>query len=394
MKTIKNTDFNGQTVLLRVDYNVPLDKEHNITDDLRIKSTIPTIKFILDCGAKIIICSHLGRPKGKANAEYSLEPVAQRLEELIGEKVLFSNDDMVVGKQADEDVKAFKSSSARILLLQNTRFRPEEEANDAEFAKKLASYADKFVLDAFGCAHRAHASTVGVASYIPAYGGFLIEKEIEFLQNELESPERPFTVIMGGAKVSDKIGVIRNLLKKADNILIGGAMANTFLKAIGNDTGISKVEEDKLDLAKELLDEAKSNNVNIYLPIDIYGSTEFSNETPRVMYDVDKIPDDIMVLDIGVKTANMYCNIIKESKTIVFNGPMGVFEMMNYEEGTRAVIEAMAESNALTIVGGGDSAAAVAEFGMEGKMSHISTGGGASLEMLEGKLLPGVEILQ
>lgn len=394
MKTIKNTDFNGQTVLLRADFNVPLDKDHNITDDLRIKATVPTIRFILDCGAKIIVCSHLGRPKGTPNHEYSLEPVARRLEELIGEKVLFSNDDLVVGEQADEDVKAFKSSSARILLLQNTRFRPEEEANDPEFAKKLASYADKFVLDAFGCAHRAHASTVGVASYIPAYGGFLIEKEIEFLQDALKSPQKPFTVIMGGAKVSDKIGVIRNLLKKADNILIGGAMANTFLKATGRNTGISKVEDDKLDLAKALLDEAKASGVKIYLPIDIYGSTEFSNETPRVMYDADKIPDDIMALDIGVKTIKMYCDIIEESKTVVFNGPMGVFEMMNYEEGTRAVIDAMADCDALTIVGGGDSAAAVAEFGMENKMSHISTGGGASLEMLEGKILPGVEILQ
>lgn len=394
MKTIKNTDFNGQTVLLRVDFNVPLDKDLNITDDLRIKATIPTIKFILDCGAKIIICSHLGRPKGKPNPEYSLQPVAVALEKLIGEKVLFSNDDMVVGEQADEDVKAFKSSSARILLLQNTRFRKEEDENDPEFAKKLASYADKFVLDAFGCAHRAHASTVGVASYIPAYGGFLIEKEIEFLQNALEAPERPFTVIMGGAKVSDKIGVIRNLLKKADNILIGGAMANTFLKAIGYNTGISKIEDDKLDLANDLLEEAKSAGVKIYLPIDIYGSVEFSNETPRVMYDADKIPDNIMALDIGIKTAKMYSDVIKESKTVVFNGPMGVFEMINYEDGTRTVVDAMAESDALTIVGGGDSAAAVAEFGMENKMTHISTGGGASLEMLEGKILPGVEILQ
>lgn len=393
MKTIKDVELAGKTVILRADFNVPLDEEGVITDNLRIKATVPTIKYLLDKGAKVILCSHLGRPKGKPNKEFSLLPVSVELENLLGEKVFFSDDDMVAGEIAEKDVAEFAASDCRVLLLQNTRFREEEEKNDAGFSEKLASFADIFVLDAFGCSHRAHASTVGIGDYIPAYGGFLIEKEVEFLKSAVENAQKPFSVIMGGAKVSDKIGVIRNLLSKADNILIGGAMANTFLKAMGKNTGISKVEEDKLDLAKSLLEEAEANNVKIYLPTDLYCAKEFSNDSEKVLYKVDEIADDVMALDIGEETAKTYAQVIKNSKTVVFNGPMGVFEMENYEFGTRAVVDAMAECSGVTVVGGGDSAAAVNQFDMADKMSHISTGGGASLEMLEGKVLPGVAIL-
>ncbi len=394
MRTIKSADLNGKTVLMRVDFNVPLDENLSITDNLRIVSTIPTIKYILECGAKLVLCSHLGRPKGKPDNKFSLKPVAAELEKLINEKVIFSDDDTVIGEKAKNDYKELQNSSARIMLLQNTRFRAEEESNDPEFSKALASFGDIFVLDAFGCAHRAHSSTVGVADYIPAYGGFLIEKEVKFLSDALKNPQRPFTVIMGGAKVSDKIGVIRNLLTKADNIIIGGAMSNTFLKAQGKSVGISRIEEDKVELAGELLKEARVNNVNIYLPVDIYGTTEFSNSTPKAMYSVEEIPSNIMALDIGEETINIFSDVIKKSKTIVFNGPMGVFEMSNYDHGTLEIAYSMSESGALTIVGGGDSAAAIAEFGLTDKMDHISTGGGASLEMLEGKELPGVAILE
>ena len=393
MKTIKDADLKGRTVILRADFNVPLDENGVITDSLRITATVPTIKYILDGGAKLILCSHLGRPKGKPNSEFTLLPVSKELEKLLGEKVIFCDDDLVAGELADKEVAEFKASDNRVMLLQNTRYRAEEEANDAEFSKKLASYADIFVLDAFGCSHRAHASTVGISDYIPAYGGFLIEKEVEFLKSAVDEAEKPFTVIMGGAKVSDKIGVIRNLLDRADNILIGGAMANTFLKALGYNMGISKVEEDKLDLAKSLLDEAEAKNVKMYLPTDVYCAKEFSNDAEKELYKIDDVADDVMALDIGEETAKTYADVILGSKTVVFNGPMGVFEMSNYEFGTRAVVDAMANSGAVTVVGGGDSAAAVNQFDMADKMSHISTGGGASLEMLEGKVLPGVAVL-
>ncbi len=394
MRTIKNADINGKNVLMRADFNVPLDENGNITDSLRISSTIPTIKYILNCGAKLVLCSHLGRPKGKPNKEFNLQPVAAELEKQLGEKVIFSDDDTVTGDIAKNDFKELNNTSARVMLLQNTRFREEEEKNDPGFSKALSYFGDVFVLDAFGCAHRAHSSTVGVADYIPAYGGFLIEKEVKFLDEALNTPERPFTVIMGGAKVSDKIGVIRNLLKKADNIIIGGAMANTFLKAQGKSVGISRTEEDKIDLAADLLKEAQQKGVKIFLPVDIYGTSEFSNTTPKKMYSVDAIPDNVMALDIGEETIKLYSDVIINSKTIVFNGPMGVFEMSNYDHGTLEIAYAMSKSDALTIVGGGDSAAAIAKFGLSDKMDHISTGGGASLEMLEGIKLPGVAILE
>ncbi|NLW69632.1 MAG: phosphoglycerate kinase, partial [Eubacteriaceae bacterium] len=338
--------------------------------------------------------SHLGRPKGKPSPEFSLKAVAVALEKMLGEKVIFSDDDTVVGEKAKSDFQLLKNSDARVMLLQNTRFTPKEEENDPAFAKQLSAFGDIFVLDAFGCAHRAHASTVGLADYLPAYGGFLIEKEVKFLKDALEEPESPFTVVMGGSKVSDKITLITNLMSKADNILIGGAMAQTFLKSRGYNVGISKIEEDKLELAGQILEQADEMGVNIYLPVDVTGSSAFSNETPKALYTIDAIPDDFMALDIGEKTAQNYAKIILKSKTVVFNGPMGVFEMANYEQGTKKVIEAMADCDGVTVIGGGDSASAVAQFGYSDKMTHISTGGGASLELLEGKVLPGVAILE
>lgn len=393
MKTVKDAELKGRTVLMRADFNVPLDENMNITDNLRIASTVPTIRYILDNGAKIILCSHLGRPKGKPNKEFTLAPVAAELEKLLGEKVIFADDDLVTGETAKAAAAELKDTDARLMLLQNTRFRAEEEENDPGFSKELASLADLFVLDAFGCAHRAHASTVGVSDYIPAFAGFLMEKEVSFLKDKLDEPERPYTVIMGGAKVSDKIELINNLLKKADGLIIGGAMANTFLAAQGFSMGTSKTEDDKLDLAREILENAKALNVKVNLPVDLVCAKEFSADAEPSVYAVDAVPADMMALDIGPGTAAKYAEVIRGSKTVVFNGPAGVFEFDNFAAGTKAVIDAMAESDALTVVGGGDSAAAVAKFGMSEKMSHVSTGGGASLELLEGKTLPGVAII-
>jgi len=394
MRTVRDAALGGRTVLMRADFNVPLSDDGKITDDLRITSTLPTIRYILDGGARLILCSHLGRPKGKPDSAFTLLPVAERLEELMGEKVIFADDPLVTGPTADEAVGRLKAGEARILLLQNTRYRAEEEKNDREFSRALASYADLFVLDAFGCSHRAHASTVGVAEFIPAYAGFLLEKEVSFLKDRLEEPARPYTVIMGGAKVSDKIELIRNLLKKADNLVIGGAMANTFLRAKGLSTGISKVEEDKLDLASLILSEAEEKGVKVYLPADLRCAPAFDNDSPVSVCPAEGIPEDLMALDIGPETEKTYAGVIASSGTVVFNGPMGVFEMSNFASGTRAVAEAMASSGALTVVGGGDSAAAVASFGLSEKMDHVSTGGGASLELLEGKVLPGVAVME
>ncbi len=393
MKTILDADFSNKTVLLRADFNVPLDEDGKITDDLRIISMLPTIEYILQHGAKVILCSHLGRPDGKANPELSLKPVAEALEKLLEMKVVFADDDKVTGEITKQLVKQFKKSEDKVMLLQNVRFRKEEEENDPGFSKELADMADIFVMDAFGSAHRAHASTVGVASYIPAYGGFLLEREVRYLSETLENPPRPFTLILGGKKVSDKIGLIENLLNKADNIIIGGAMAITFLKAQGYDMGKSIVESDKLNLALEILQHAKEKNINIYLPLDIAGSNEFSKTAPKSEYDIDHVPDDFIGLDIGVKTQQLFKDIIYKSKTIVFNGPMGVFEMKKYENGTKAVIEAMAGFGGISIISGGDSAAAVSLFNMSDKMTHVSTGGGASIELLEGKLLPGIKVI-
>lgn len=393
MRTIRDIDLKGKTVLLRADFNVPLDENGVITDNLRIAATLPTINYIIEQGARIIACSHLGRPKGKPSAQFSLAPVARELENLLGIKVIFADDDEVVGEKTKEEAARFRTSNDKLMLLQNTRFRAEEEADDAGFAEDLASLADIFVLDAFGCAHRAHASTVGVADYIPAVGGFLIEKEVKFLSEAVNDPKRPFTVILGGAKVSDKIGVIENLLNKADNILIGGAMANTFLTAEGHNMGLSKIEADKTDLARQLQEKAVQKGVKLYLPVDVKVCAEFADGLPVSDTDVKSVPEDTMALDIGPKTVKIFADVIKSSNTVIFNGPMGVCEMSNFAAGTRAVAEAMAESGALTVVGGGDSAAAVDSFGLSAKMTHVSTGGGASLEMLEGKTLPGVAIL-
>ncbi|MBR6801234.1 MAG: phosphoglycerate kinase [Eubacteriaceae bacterium] len=393
MKTLKDAEFQGKTVLIRVDYNVPLDEEKNVTDNLRIVSTIPTVDYILECGAKVVLCSHLGRPDGQPKPEFSLRPVAEEAARVFEEEVVFADDDEVVGEKTLAMLEQFKKSDARIMLLQNTRYRAEEEANDPEFSKQLASLADVFVMDAFGAAHRAHASTVGVADYLPTYAGLLMADEVKYLGELLEEPHRPFTVVMGGSKVSDKIQVFRNLLKKADSIIVGGAMAYTFLKAQGYNVGISKVEADKLDLANEILELAKEKGVEFYLPTDCSGSTEFSNDTPKVSYAYNEMPDDFMGLDIGPETQAKYKEVLKNSKTIVLNGPMGVFEMENYTDGTIAVLEGMAlAKDAVKIVGGGDSAAAVSQFGYTDDMTHISTGGGASLKLMEGKLLPGVKV--
>ena len=393
MKTIHDVDFKGKTVLMRVDFNVPFDDKGTITDNLRIVSEIPTIEYLISKGAKVILCSHLGRPDGKADPKYSLAPVAVELEKQMKQEVVFSDDDEVVGDKTKKAVEEFIKSDKTVMLLQNVRYRAEEEKNDPTFAKELADLADIFVMDAFGASHRAHASTVGVADFLPAYGGLLIEREIKYLLEVLDNPERPMTVIIGGKKVSDKIGLIENVLGKADYILIGGAMAFTFAKAMGYSVGKSIVETDKIDLANRILESAKTSRAKLLLPVDVAGTTEFSNETAKYEYKINEIPDDIMGLDIGAETIRIYSEIILKSKTIVLNGPMGVFEMSNYEDGTRLIAQAIADSESISIIGGGDSAAAIKQFGLEEKMTHVSTGGGASLEMLEGKVLPGVKII-
>lgn len=392
MRTIKDVELSGKTVLLRVDFNVPLDEHGAVTDNLRIVATIPTVDYIIEHGAKIIACSHLGRPDGVPNPEFSLAGVAKAAEAVFDEPILFADDDEVVGEKTVKLVEEFKKSDTHIMLLQNTRFRPEEEANEAEFSKKLASLADIFVLDAFGAAHRAHASTVGVADYLPTVAGLLMADEVKYLGELMEAPERPFTVVMGGSKVSDKIGVFKNLIAKADNILVGGAMAYTFMLALGKEVGISKVEADKTDLALEILQLAEKSGCKFYLPTDYYCSTAFSEDTPKIYCKADELTPELMGLDIGDQTIKEYAAVLKSSKTIVLNGPMGVFEMDKYGEGTRAVLSAIAASGAVSIVGGGDSAAAASKFGYADKMTHISTGGGASLKLLEGKMLPGVRV--
>ncbi len=389
-KTLKDINFNGKRVLVRCDFNVPLDENNKITDDNRIKSSLPTINYLLNNGASVIVMSHLGRPKGEANKKYSLLPVAKRLSELLGREVIFEDCDTVV------DEKVIKSASelnpGDIMLLQNTRFRKEEEKNGEVFSRELASLGDIFVNDAFGTAHRAHSSTAGVCSYLPSAVGFLVEKEIEIMGNALENPIRPLTAILGGAKVSDKIAVIENLINIADNILIGGGMAYTFFKAMGYSIGTSLLEEDKVEFAKVLINKAKAKNVNLLLPVDTVAAKEFKNDTEFCTTDSDNIPEGFMGLDIGDKTIEMFGKVINESKTIIWNGPLGVFEMDNFAKGTIAIAESIAKnSNAVSIVGGGDSAAAIEKFGLKDKITHISTGGGASLEFLEGKVLPGIE---
>ena len=389
-KTVQDVDVHGKKVLLRCDFNVPQDKETGaITSDKRIVAALPTIRYLLENGAAVVACSHLGKPKGERRPELSLAPVAKRLSELLDRPVLFAAD--TVGPDAKAKAAALKPGE--ILLLENTRFEPGETKNDPALAKELASLAELFVSDAFGTVHRAHASTVGVASYLPAVSGFLVAKELEVMGRALDDPKRPFVAVLGGAKVSDKINVINNLLNKADTIIIGGGMAYTFAKAKGGSIGQSLLEADKQEYALEMIAKAQEKGVKLLLPVDTLAAKEFSPDAEPVAVDAMAIPDDMQGLDIGPKTVELFCNAVKGAGTIVWNGPMGVFEFDAFAGGTRAMAQALAESGAVTIVGGGDSAAAVEQLGFADRITHISTGGGASLEFLEGKELPGVACL-
>jgi phosphoglycerate kinase len=385
-KTIRDIDVQGKRVLVRVDYNVPV-KDGKVGDDTRIRAAMPTLNYLLENGAALILCSHLGRPKGGPDPQFSLKPVADHLSKLMGKPVQFSSE--VIGPEAEAAAKALKPGD--VLVLENTRFHPGETKNDPEMAKKLASLADIYVDDAFGSAHRAHASTEGVTHFLPAVAGFLLEKEIRYLGGAIADPERPFVAILGGAKISDKIGVIKNLLAKADNILIGGGMANTFFKAEGYPVGDSLVEDEALDKAKEML---AVGGTKIRLPVDVVIADKFEAEANRNTIPTGPIPNGWRILDIGPETIAHYSKIIREARTVVWNGPMGVFEFPEFAKGTFAVAQAAAESDAVTIVGGGESVAAVKQSGLADKITHISTGGGASLEMLEGLTLPGVAALQ
>ena len=389
-KTVKDIDVAGKKVLLRCDFNVPQDKTtHEITDDKRIRAALPTIQYLLEQGAAVIACSHLGKPKGEVKPELSLAPVAVRLSELLGKEVIMASD--VVGE--DATAKAAALQPGQIMLLENTRFEPGETKNDPELAKKMAALAEVYVSDAFGAVHRAHASTAGVADYLPAVSGFLIQKELEIMGGALANPKRPLVAILGGSKVSSKIGVINNLLEIADTIIIGGGMCYTFFKAQGANVGKSLLEEDWIEYAGQMMKKAEEKGVKMLLPVDGMAATEFSPDAEAHLVDGIDIPENMMGMDIGPKTIALYAEAVKDAGTVIWNGPMGVFEFANFAEGTRAVAKALAETNAITIVGGGDSAAAVAQLGFADKMTHISTGGGASLEFLEGKELPGVACL-
>lgn len=390
-KTVKDIDVNGKKVLVRCDFNVPIDSETGkITDNRRIRAALPTIQYLLDHNAKVILCSHLGRPKGEFNLKYSLKPVAEELSKLLNKDVKLAKD--VIGESAKELTSNMKEGD--IVLLENVRFHKEEEQNDPEYSKALASMAEIYVNDAFGTAHRAHSSTTGVADYLPAVSGFLIEKELEFLGGALENPKHPFVAILGGAKVSDKIGVIKNLLDKVDTLIIGGGMAYTFYKAQGHHIGTSICEEDKLDLAKSILEKAQEKGVKLLLPVDNHVSSEYSNNGEEKIVDSTEIPDGFMGLDIGPKTIEKFEEAVKDAKTVVWNGPLGVCEFDKFATGTKAVATMLSKLDAITIIGGGDSAAAIEKLGLADKMTHISTGGGASLEFLEGKTLPGIACLQ
>lgn len=390
-KTIRDIEVKGKKVIVRCDFNVP-QKDGEITDDNRIRAALATVNYLKDHGAKVILMSHLGRPKGEPKMEYTLKPVAARLSELLGQEVKFQSCSTVVCDSVKKTAAELKEGE--VMLLENVRFRKEETENGAEFAKELASLGDIFVQEAFGTAHRAHASTAGIADYLPAVSGFLIEKEVKFLGEALENPQRPFAAIMGGAKVGDKIPVIENLLKKVDTLIIGGGMAYTFFKAMGLDIGTSILDEENIELAGRLLEKAEEAGVKLLLPSDVVCAKEFSNDTETKIVERDEIPSDMMGLDIGPKTVKAYGKALKEAKTIVWNGPVGVFEMPNFAKGTKAIAEILAESDAVTVIGGGDSAAAAEQFGLADKMSHISTGGGASLEFLEGKVLPGIAVIE
>ena len=390
-KTIKDINWEGKRAVMRCDFNVPL-KDGVITDDTRIKAALPTINYLIEHGAATVIMSHLGRPKGKAVPEMSLAPVAARLSELIGKPVKFAPSDVVIDDSVREAAAGL--GAGEVMLIENVRYRAEEEKNDPEFARELSELGDIFVQEAFGTSHRAHASTTGIADYIPAVSGFLIEKELKFLGSAVDDPERPFAAIMGGAKVADKIPVITNLLDKVDMLLIGGGMLFTFLKAQGYSIGKSLLDEEGLPLASEILKLAEEKGVKFMLPVDVVCADEFSNDSAFDTYSIDSIPDDRMGLDIGPESIRQYTEALRSAKTVVWNGPMGVFEMSNFAAGTKAVAECLAELDAVTVIGGGDSAAAVNMFGLDDKMTHISTGGGASLEFLEGRTLPGIAVIE
>ncbi|HWR37921.1 MAG TPA: phosphoglycerate kinase [Patescibacteria group bacterium] len=389
-KNLQDVHVGHKKVLVRVDYNVPMDKAGNITDDTRIRATLPTIEYLLSKNAAVILASHLGRPKGKPNPEFSLAPVAKRLSQLLFDKEVLMAPDCV-GAATEEMAKALQPG--QILLLENLRFHAEEEGNDPDFAKQLAGLAEILVNDAFGVSHRAHASVHGITQYIPAVSGFLMDKELLFLGNAVSNPERPFVAIIGGAKVSDKIGVIENLLGKVDTLIIGGGMANTFLAAQGYQLGKSLVEGDKLELARQLIESAKTKQVNLLLPEDVAVADKFAADAQRKVVSVDQIPAEWMALDIGPATEEKFAKALAGAKTVVWNGPMGVFEFDAFAVGTEAVAKAVAASGAKSVVGGGDSVAALEKLKLSGKITHISTGGGASLELLEGKVLPGIAAL-
>ena len=391
-KTLKDFDFKNKRVLLRADLNVPLDNKE-ITNDARIRKSLPSIKYILDQGGSVVLLSHLGRPKGVYDENLSLKPVAKRISELLGQEVKLLADKEVISDEIIEEIKKVKAG--QVIMLENTRFNPGEKKNDQEFSKKLASACDIFISDAFGTTHRAHASNVGVASFLPSGVGFLIEKEIKYFSEALDNPKRPFVIIMGGVKVSDKIGVIENLFDKVDKLIIVGAMAYTFYKAMGYRVGKSFIEEDKLDLAKSILDQAKEKKVKLILPVDTLVAPEMKDGYPRKVVSCKEIPDDLMGLDIGDETIKEIKEELKDARTVIWNGPAGVFELEDFSKGTFAIAEILANlDQALTVIGGGDSASAVEKSGYEDKISHISTGGGASLELIEGKKLPGIECIE
>lgn len=391
-KTLKDFDFKDKKVLVRVDFNVPLDGEV-VTDDKRIVESLPTIKYILENGGSVTLMSHLGRPKGKYNSELSLKPVAKKLEELLGKDIKFLADENIISESVQEEILALKSGE--VALLENTRFVPGEEKNDEDFAKELAKNFDIYVNDAFGTSHRGHASNVGVSKYLPSAIGFLIEKEVKYIEGALENPKRPFVAILGGAKVSDKIEVIDNLLEKVDKIIIVGAMAFTFLKSQDIQVGKSLVEEDKLDVAKKILEKADKKNVQVILPIDFVVAEEIKIDSPAAIVPAMNIPANLQGLDIGPMTAKLINMDLQDAKTVIWNGPAGVFEIPTFANGTIAIANTLANlEDAITIIGGGDSASAIAKAGLSDKISHISTGGGASLEMLEGKVLPGIECIE
>jgi 3-phosphoglycerate kinase len=391
-RQLTDLQLEGKKVLMRCDFNVPMDGNLDITDDIRIRSAMESINYVLDNGGSLILMSHMGRPKGEAKKEFSLKPVAERLADILGKEVVFADFDDVMNNEVKE--MADRLIPGEIMLLQNTRYRKEEKKNDDAFSKEIASLGDVFVNDAFGTAHRAHSSNVGVTKYLPSAVGFLIGKEIEAIGGALSDPKRPLTAILGGAKVSDKIGVIENLLKVADNIIIGGGMAFTFVKAQGYDVGNSLLEEDKVELAAELIKKAEEKGVKLLLPVDYKISREFKDTDEFEVVDWKNILEGHMGLDIGTESIKIFSQVIRESKTVIWNGPMGVFEFSSFAEGTNAIAGVLAEEDVISIIGGGDSAAAVEKAGLADKMTHISTGGGASLEYMEGKILPGIDSIE